>query len=351
SGRTIEGRDLIVRTRESMQQISNSSGRIREIVEIINGISDQTNLLALNASIEAARAGEAGRGFAVVAGEISRLAEHTARSLSEIESLITESHANIDGGVDLVNKTANNLLMVIEDVDAISRQSEGISSELSDQARSFSRISAQSDQVASLSREIENVTAEQRSTIHEINSSVDDMTRDIGIVNSNIEQMVRIGTSITRLSGFLIESAGRYTVNNADTYVQWNDSFSVGVPEMDDQHRNLFDILNELNAAMNANKSRETIESIIAQLSEYIVNHLRDEEQLLRKYNYPDLAKHEQSHKKFVEKVNELTGALLQDDSRILGYDIMNFVGDWLVSHIQKVDRQYGAFINKTGPA
>ncbi|MCB1320838.1 MAG: hypothetical protein KDK34_11330, partial [Leptospiraceae bacterium] len=98
SSRTIEGRELIVRTRESMQQISNSSGRIREIVEIINGISDQTNLLALNASIEAARAGEAGRGFAVVAGEISRLAEHTARSLSEIESLITESHANIDGG-------------------------------------------------------------------------------------------------------------------------------------------------------------------------------------------------------------------------------------------------------------
>lgn len=103
---------IIELTNESSIKVKNlaqKSGKITSVVEVIREIAEKTNLLALNAAIEAARAGESGRGFAVVADEVRRLAEGSAKSLEEIDTLIGEIQEDIHSTVDSINGSASEI--------------------------------------------------------------------------------------------------------------------------------------------------------------------------------------------------------------------------------------------------
>ena len=89
----------------TMDEISQSSRRINDIIGTIDGIAFQTNILALNAAVEAARAGEQGRGFAVVAGEVRTLAQRSAEAAKEIKALIGASVERVESGAQLVEQT------------------------------------------------------------------------------------------------------------------------------------------------------------------------------------------------------------------------------------------------------
>jgi aerotaxis receptor len=90
--------DAVYRVTETMTGISQSSARIRDIIQVIDGIAFQTNILALNAAVEAARAGDQGRGFAVVAGEVRSLAQRTSTAAREVKQLIEDSAERVEAG-------------------------------------------------------------------------------------------------------------------------------------------------------------------------------------------------------------------------------------------------------------
>ena len=98
------GGQVVAKTVDAMAKIKESSGKIFEIISVIDEIARQTNLLALNAAVEAARAGEAGRGFAVVASEVRSLAQRSSQAAKDINDLITNSNSQVHEGVELANK-------------------------------------------------------------------------------------------------------------------------------------------------------------------------------------------------------------------------------------------------------
>ena len=104
---------------QTMDKIQQSSGRIADIIGVIDGIAFQTNILALNAAVEAARAGEAGRGFAVVASEVRALAQRSATAAREIKTLINTSVEQVDVGHADVRDAGATMQQVVGSADQV----------------------------------------------------------------------------------------------------------------------------------------------------------------------------------------------------------------------------------------
>ncbi|MEP2641236.1 MULTISPECIES: methyl-accepting chemotaxis protein [Roseobacteraceae] len=106
----------------AMNSIASSSEEISKITSVIDDISFQTNLLSLNAGVEAARAGEAGLGFAVVATEVRILAQKTAEAAMEIKTLISNSEAQVNAGVEMVGRSRSSLRKIQKSIDGMAKE-------------------------------------------------------------------------------------------------------------------------------------------------------------------------------------------------------------------------------------
>ncbi len=103
-------------------------------------------------------------------------------------------------------------------------------------------------------------------------------------------------------------------------FFQWEDEYSIGIRIIDEQHKELVAMLNELYEAMHAGKGREALGRVLAGLIRYTRLHFAAEEQLMRAHEYPDYERHREKHEKMAAKVMELktayeTEAHLQPDS------------------------------------
>jgi aerotaxis receptor len=110
------GEEAVGKMVSTMAAISESSRKIGDIIQVIEGVAFQTNILALNAAVEAARAGEQGRGFAVVAAEVRTLAQRTSEAAKEIRQLISESTNRVEAGNAATAETQSRMQTLAEAV-------------------------------------------------------------------------------------------------------------------------------------------------------------------------------------------------------------------------------------------
>lgn len=125
---------------QTMDQIRDSSGKIVDILSLIDGIAFQTNILALNAAVEAARAGEAGRGFAVVASEVRALAQRSGNAAREIKDLINSSVDKVNVGHSAVRKTGDTIEKIVLSAGQISSLLDDISIACREQEKGIKQV-------------------------------------------------------------------------------------------------------------------------------------------------------------------------------------------------------------------
>src|SRR5690606_10391998 len=137
-----EGGQVMTEATAAMERITTSSGKISNIIGLIDDIDFHTQLLALNASVEAARAGEAGKGFAVVAVEVRRLAQSAAEASSEVKVLIEQSGAEVAGGSKLVADAAQKLEAMLTAARSSNALMDGIARDSQEQASAIEEVNA-----------------------------------------------------------------------------------------------------------------------------------------------------------------------------------------------------------------
>ena len=124
----------------------------------------------------------------------------------------------------------------------------------------------------------------------------------------------------------------------------WSDSYSVNSPAMDAQHKQLINMINNLHDAMSSGKGKEVLGSTLDGLISYAQTHFVEEEKLMAKVNFAELAAHKVEHVAFVKKAVELQ-AEFHNSKAVLTFEVMDFLKDWLVNHILKNDKKYAPFV------
>ncbi len=147
------GGTVVSQVVSTMDEITQSSRRIVDIIGVIDGIAFQTNILALNAAVEAARAGEQGRGFAVVAGEVRALAQRAAGAAKEIKVLISASSERVDAGATLVNDAGASMAAIVDSVQRVTDIIGEITSASTEQSEGISQVNTAVTQLDSMTQQ------------------------------------------------------------------------------------------------------------------------------------------------------------------------------------------------------
>ena len=130
--------------------------------------------------------------------------------------------------------------------------------------------------------------------------------------------------------------------------ITWNESMSVKINSIDEQHKKLFEMINDFYNNISKRSNDELILKLVSGMKNYTVMHFSTEERYMKQYKYPSYELHKKEHEDFIAKVNALEEKL-KKGTIIVSFEITNFLKDWIKNHIQNTDKQYSDFFLKHG--
>jgi methyl-accepting chemotaxis protein len=343
-----------------VNELGTAATQISKVTEVITEISEQTNLLALNATIEAARAGDAGKGFAVVANEIKELARQTAnatldikKEIEGIQTTTTSTVGEIKVITEVIDKVNDIVATIATAVDQQSATTQEIANNVAQASEGIQEVNTNVSQSSTVSMEIAR-------DIAVVSQVAGDISNSSAIVSGNAGDLSQFTVKLREMVGeFKLPADLRSSQNAPATAAQagpvadlikWNDSYKVNVKVFDEQHKKLVGLINKLHRSMKTRSAGSTIGQILNELVNYTKTHFKAEEDAMRKHGYPGLAEQQRQHQDLIQQV-AATQKKLASGNAMLSMDVMDFLKNWLIKHIQGSDKEYGPFFNSKGVA
>lgn len=171
----------------AMSRINSSSGKIAQIIKMIEEIAFQTNILALNAAVEAARAGEAGLGFAVVADEVRNLAEKCAQAARDTAALIDESNENSRQGKEKVDRVASSIRAMSEQAASIKTLVDEVTCGSQEQTRGIEQVAEAISQLGVVTQKNAASAQQNAAAGQELNAQADTLSQLAGELRTLVD--------------------------------------------------------------------------------------------------------------------------------------------------------------------
>lgn len=132
------------------------------------------------------------------------------------------------------------------------------------------------------------------------------------------------------------------------SFIKWKPDLSVNVDVLDEQHQGLIGMVNDLADAMQEQKEKDALGSILEGLANYADQHFKTEEKYFVEFGYPETEDHKQEHRMFARKVLDFQDKF-ENEILFPSTDLLNFLCDWFKNHIKETDSRYSQFFNEHG--
>lgn len=130
--------------------------------------------------------------------------------------------------------------------------------------------------------------------------------------------------------------------------VTWCETYSVNVAEIDEQHKKLLDLVNNLHFAVESLAEKGELTDMLVELVEFTRTHFSTEEELMKKHDFPELKKHRKEHKLLLRYLADLVDTV-SGGKKLRFYSDYDVSTDWALIHITDCDKSLGAFLNSKG--
>jgi hemerythrin len=130
--------------------------------------------------------------------------------------------------------------------------------------------------------------------------------------------------------------------------ISWKSVYETGIVALDNEHRGLVEEINRLYEAVRDKQGETVLADILAMLEKYTVEHFQHEEKLMAEYHFSGLAEHQKIHQQLIAEIQEFKKRA-NPVTEELARELLTFLREWLLNHILKVDKAYGAFLESRG--